>query len=508
MSHKINLSLSKSLYTRGLQCVKSLWLKKYNKDVLTLPDEKAQVIFDTGSRVGDLSCELFPDGKEVPFEGISFDEKIALTKEWLDEGLENIYEATFKHDDVLVMVDILHRCEDGSFEVYEVKSSSWNDQKSTPKDIETYINDVSIQLYVLRGLGLDIKKCSIVMLNSNYVFQERLELDKLFIAVDVSEQAEELQADIPTYLKTFRGFLSDAEKEPDIDIGVHCFKPYECDGYEYCWKTQRNIPDYSVFDIFNMGEKPMTLYRSGMLNIEDIPESALTTENQKLTVDAWLNRATFIDREKIKEFLSKLKYPIYHLDFETYQDAIPQFNNQKSYQQMPFQYSIHIEHEDGRLEHKEFLGIEGTDTRLELIRAMISHIPPNSCVMVFNASFEKTRINELARDFPEYAERLLNINENMVDLAEPFSKKHYYDYNFKGKYSIKLVMPLLAPHMADAYKKLELVQNGGDSMNTFPRLVYMEEEERLKYREALLAYCKLDTLAMVEVLKKLRGCCL
>lgn len=156
------------------------------------------------------------------------------------------------------------------------------------------------------------------------------------------------------------------------------------------------------------------------------------------------------------------------------------------------------------MEHKEFLAKEGTGPREEFVKKLVEDIPLNACVLVYNENFEKTRIKELARDFPEYSLRLMNIFDNIVDLADPFRKQLYYNYALKGKYSIKLVMPLMAPHMADAYKKLELVQDGGDAMNTFPKLVEMDTEERSRYRQALLEYCKLDTLSMVEVLKSLK----
>lgn len=341
------MKLSKSLYTRGLQCVKSLWLKKYNENALSEPDGFLKSIFATGNRVGGKACELFPNGKEIPYEGTTFEEKIALTQQWLNEGVQNIYEATFEFDNVLVMVDILHKNSDGSFEIYEVKSSSWNDKKKL-KDIEKYIHDASIQYYVLKGLGYSISKCSIMMLNSDYVFQEKLDVSELFVHVYVTNEVIALQEDIPTYLKTFQNVLQNKEQEPNIPIGKHCTNPYKCDAYEYCWKTQQKIPEYSVFNIFNMGEKPLKLFNQGIVAIEDIPSDSLTTEKQKFVVDAWLNQSTFVDKQEIKNFLDQLRYPLYHLDFETYMDAIPSFNNQRPYQQMPFQYSLHVEHLDGQ----------------------------------------------------------------------------------------------------------------------------------------------------------------
>jgi hypothetical protein len=497
------INLSKSQYIRGLQCVKSLWLYKHKRDTaITPPDTSAQKVFDTGTRVGELACQLFPDGERIAFEGTSFDEKIERTKELIDNGTQTIYEATFNFDGILVMVDILHKGSNG-WEIYEVKSSGWNDKK-TLKDIEKYINDISVQYYVLKGSGLDVTKCSVTLLNSSYVFQDTLEIEKLFTHVDVTQEVEEMQVDIPTYLKTFRTYLADSLTEPNIDIGTHCFKPYDCDAYHYCWKVQRNIPDYSVFDIFNMGKKPLELYKNGIVNVEEIPDEAITTDTQRFIVDSWLYKATHNDTDAIKTFFETLRYPIYHLDFETYMDAVPSFNGQKPFQQMPFQYSLHIEHENAPLDHKKFLGDEGTDPREEFIKRLIDDIPADACVLVYNENFEKTRLKELAKDFPLYEAKLMMIHDNVIDLAEPFRKKHYYNYTLKGKYSIKLIMPLMVPEMADAYKKLALVQNGGDAMNTFPALIHMEPQQREAYREALLKYWELDTLSMVKILEKLR----
>ena len=152
---QINIGLSKSLYTRGLQCEKSLWLKKYKPAVLTPPDEQLQAVFETGNLVGDKACELFPEGKEVPYEGKNHAKNIELTQKLLSEGVKNIYEATFEYDGILVLIDVFHQKEDGSFEIYEVKSSTWHSNKSID-DINHYIHDVSIQYYVLNSLRYNI----------------------------------------------------------------------------------------------------------------------------------------------------------------------------------------------------------------------------------------------------------------------------------------------------------------------------------------------------------------
>ena len=146
MNNNINnkLNLSKSLYTKGLQCGKALWLKKYSPEVLTPPSPQLQAVFKTGNEVGKLACDLFPGGKTIPFKGTSFKEKISLTNEWLNEGIQTIYEATFSFDDILVMVDILHQNENGSFEMYEVKSSTWRQELLFEK--QNILNKLNLEL--------------------------------------------------------------------------------------------------------------------------------------------------------------------------------------------------------------------------------------------------------------------------------------------------------------------------------------------------------------------------
>ena len=489
------MTLSKSLYTRGIQCLKVLWLKKYKTSVLTPPDESAQAIFETGNVVGDLACKLFPNGKEVPFSRDS-DEMIATTKEWLEDGVQNIYEATFAYDGILMMVDILHASEDG-VSIYEVKSST------SVKDI--YVHDVSIQYYVLNNLGFNIKNANVVHINSSYVRGDELDLDELFSVVDVTEDVIALQESIPNVLREFEVCLSDTENEPDINIGKHCKNPYECDAKDYCWSVQREIPEYSVFNIFNLGsKKQIELYEQGIVNIADVPDDFSMTANQKQAVANYKSQATHIDKEAIKEFLGTLTYPIYHLDFETFQQAIPEFKGISPFMQIPFQYSLHIEHEDGTLEHREFLAIEGIDPRELLAQKLCEDIPSDVTVLAYNMGFEKGVIRKLASSFPELSSHLLKIHDNIKDLMTPFQQKHYVTPSMNGSYSIKYILPALVPEMAESYKELDGVQNGSQAMNAFANMSKLEDAEKQRMRNSLLAYCKLDTLAMVEVLNKLK----
>ncbi len=172
--------------------------------------------------------------------------------------------------------------------------------------------------------------------------------------------------------------------------------------------------------------------------------------------------------------------------------------------QIPFQYSLHIEHEDGTLEHREFLAEDGSDPRALLARKLCEDIPRDVTVLAYNMGFEKGVIRKLALEYEALSSHLLAIHDNIKDLMTPFQQKHYVTPSMNGSYSIKYVLPALVPEMEEAYKELDGVQNGGEAMSAFANMSKLEDDEKEKMRNALLAYCKLDTLAMVRVLEKLR----
>ncbi|MDB9934066.1 DUF2779 domain-containing protein [Candidatus Thioglobus sp.] len=510
---KPKLNLSKSLYTKGLQCKKALWLKKYNPEVLTAPDDIKKAIFEAGNMVGGLACELFPDGKEVQYTK-DYEQMIRQTKEFMDEGVKDIFEATFLYDSILVMVDILHQNDDGSFEIYEVKSSTWNNIESTSeqkKKLNNYTQDASIQYYVLNGLGLKINEIFITLLSKNYIRKQNLDHEQLFHHERVTEKIIELQPNIPSTLKGMREVIKDTESEPAIDIGSHCKSPYQCDAYDYCWKTQREIPDYSVFNDFSHSpKKSQELYSQGITAVKDIPDDFSMTELQQLKVDVWKNQNTHIEKEKLKEFVNTMHFPIYYFDFETISPPVPEYQGESPFNKFPFQYSLHIEYEDGKVIHKEVLENPDTDGRENIARKITEHIPKDSCVVAFNSSFEMGVFKHLANHFPQYEEHLKNLHGNFVDLWDPFKNNFYVSHKMRGLHGIKTVLPALVPDHKDAYKNLDLVKNGSEAMYIYKQL---GEEIRKKdsdselisrYRSSLKEYCKLDTFGMVQIVKKLR----
>ena len=488
------MTLSKSLYIRGLQCEKSLWLKKKKPEVLQAPDDGAQAVFDTGTSVGELACELFSGGERIKYTG-DFNAQIAKTKELIENGAKVIYEATFCFEGILVMVDILCVSDDGLV-INEVKSST--------SVKEVYIDDAAIQYYVLSSLGYKVSAVNIIHIDNSYVRGEKLEIEKLFHAEDVTEQIIQKQTEIPQILNKFEEILS-KNVEPEVDIGPHCSDPYHCDAWEYCWHEQRGIPEYSIFNISRLrSDKKFDLYKNGVVKFEDIKELDKFNASQQIQIRSELSQEQIIDKDAIKEFLDTLSYPLYHLDFETFQQAVPEFVGLRPYEQIPFQFSIHKDDGRGNLEHFEFLAEVGADPRYELALNLVKIIPQDACVLAYNMSFEKGVIRQLAINYPQISNELMAIHDNIRDLMAPFASKSYYHPKMQGSYSIKYVLPALVPEFESAYKDLNLIHHGGEAMQAYEAMTYMPADEREAYKKALLAYCELDTLAMVKVLEKLR----
>jgi hypothetical protein len=239
--------------------------------------------------------------------------------------------------------------------------------------------------------------------------------------------------------------------------------------------------------------------------MDDVPDDFAFGANATLQLKHHKSQEVKIDKEKIKAFLDSIAYPINFFDFETFQNAIPRFDKQRPYAQMPFQYSLHILHEDGTLEHKEFLGDENADPREALAKQMLQDITSTGSIVAYSQGFEKGKIRDLAELLDGLSEELLALNERFVDISDPFSQKHYYHPKFNGRYSIKVVLPTLFPDDDELdYKKLGSIQNGGDAMDTFANLYLIKDKDKVdEIKQDLLAYCRLDTLAMVRIWEKL-----
>lgn len=486
--------LSKSQYIRGFQCHKSLWLFKNKPELLEKPDAQQESLFETGNTVGELACDLFPGGVGIEFNPKDFDGMIRQTKELIDQGVEVIYEATFKERGVFAMADVLVKNAD-KWDVYELKGAT--------SVKEYHRNDAAVQWYALSSV-LSLNRIAIVHINNQYARQGELDVNALFTINDITESVLEKLSDIPIRLAAMESMIQIGE--PEIDIGPHCSAPHDCDFRKYCWQ---DIPKPSVFNLYRMNAgKKFDLYQNGVISYDQIPSNHKLSEVQRIQVQSTLNNEVLIDKATIQNFLDTVEYPIHFFDFETFQNAIPRFDSQKPYAQVPFQYSLHILHENGRLEHREFLGDENSDPREMLAKQMQKDILSNGSIMAFNQSFEKRIIRELAKQFSKDEDSLSKINSRFVDLIDPFRKFGYYHPDFNGSFSIKSVLPAMFPNDAELdYKQLN-IQNGGMAMDIFAKLYLIKDKSQVeRIREDLLAYCRLDTLAMVKIHERLREIC-
>ncbi len=485
------MTISKSQYIRGLQCNKSLWLYKNQPELRDIPDQQTQSLFNTRYDVGELACQLFPNGIEIKFDSNNFNGMMTKTKEFISNGCEVIYEATFKEDGIFAMADILVKNGD-AWDIYEVKASTYTK--------EYHKNDTAIQWYAI-SKAINLNRAFVIHINNKYVRDGKLNTKELFTIDDITDIVLEKQDHVEPQLIEMEDMLKN--DIPDIDIGGHCSDPNTCDFRGHCWE---HIPkNNSVFDISYAMGKQWKLYYNGILNIDDIPNDFNLGKNARTQIQYHKSQEIKIDKLKIKEFLDTIEYPINFFDFETFQNAIPRFDNQRPYSQIPFQYSLHILHEDGTLEHKEFLGDENSDPRDELSKQMLKDITPTGSIIAFNQSFEITQIKNLSEVCLNMSDELLALNDRFIDLAHPFQYKHYYHPKFNGKYSIKIVLPTMFPNDDELdYKKLGSIQNGGDAMDTFAKLYLLKDKSKLEdIRKDLLAYCHLDTLAMVRIWEKL-----
>lgn len=484
--------LSKSSFLKGLQCEKQLYLYKYHYDWADEISEDQQAIFERGHDVGKLAQQLFPNGVNASLDDpMRSPQQVELTKELIDKGEKIIYEAAFEYDNVLVIADILVKEKNNKWKIYEVKSST--------EVKEEHIMDASVQYYVISNSGLNVVDTSIIYINNQYIRKGELNLSKLFNIESVQELALKLQKSVKKNIERLKEVLRQ-KKIPDIDIGPHCSSPYDCSFLGYCWN---HIPEYSVFNIANLKtDKKFELYKKGIIKIEDVPDDYKLSNGQRMQIESHIKQKSFIDKKKIKEFLKSFAYPLYFLDFETFNPAIPLFDNSRPYQQIPFQYSLHYkENPNSQLKHFEFLAEASGDPRIPFLENLLKVTEGRGDIIVYNQAFESTRLKELAEDFPKFSRQIEQRISRKKDLMIPFQRKYYYVPEMKGSYSIKAVLPALVPELS--YDDLEIA-DGGTASRAFESLYFEKDEKRKKeIRAQLIKYCGMDTIAMVRIWEKL-----
>jgi hypothetical protein len=480
--------LSKSRFMAGLQCHKRLYLELFQPQLADPISEASQAIMDAGTGIGALARGIYPDGVLIEQDYMHHKEAVIQTAELLkDKSIPSLYEAAFMYDDIRIRADILVRVGKNLFDLVEVKSG--NSVKSE------HIPDTAIQIYVLEGCGLRVRRACVAHLNKEYIYPGGdYDLQELFAVDDVTEKVREILPDVPELLADMRAALS-ASDPPDIAPGKHCSKPYDC---EFCGHCFQVFPEHYVGQLPNARAKLLTaLAEAGIDDICDIPDDfdGLNPLQQRVR-DCVVNGCVYMGPH-LNEELVRIEYPTYFLDFETFNPALPLYVGTHTYQMLPFQWSCHIMDKSGNVSHEEFLHNGPDDPREPFAESLIDVLNDSGSIIVYS-SFEAGQIRGLIRDLPHLSQDLYAVlNGRIVDLLK-IVKEHCYHPDFHGKFSIKKVLPALVPELN--YSDLEIREGSLASM-AYAEMIASDTpaKRRKQIRKNLLAYCERDTEAMVRL---------
>ncbi|MDD3149363.1 MAG: DUF2779 domain-containing protein [Candidatus Gastranaerophilales bacterium] len=481
--------ITKTDFLRYKQCCKYLWLYKNRKEEF---DSTVGWIFDEGDEVESYACKLFPGGVSAFNDDIPT--AVSKTKQLIESGQEIIYQPTISNWKLFCRSDIIKlNPETGEWNIYEVKSST------EIKDI--YLIDLAFQKICLSEVGMKIGKIYLVYVNNKYIRSGDIDPDNFLYCTEVTAEVEDLIDEVGMDIQLAHKVL-DNEGEPEVMILKQCHSPYDCGFKDYCWK---HIPEDSIYDISGSlsREKLEFLISKGIIKIKDIPAGMVTKPNGLRHLKAVKTEKVFIDAKAIKNELSELQYPLYFLDYETFGPAAPLFDGYRPYQRIVFQYSLHVKKSpEAKLEHYEYLCREIKDPTSELAESLRGVAGQEGSFISWNKSFEMGCNNEMGARCDQYVDFLNSINDRMYDLMQPFKKGYYVHKDFKGSASLKKVLPVLVPELS--YKALN-IQEGGAASESWLKVANPElpQAERNQLAQDMLAYCRLDTLAMVEILEVL-----
>ena len=485
--------INKSKYCGFCQCPKSVWLKN-NKPEEFVSDQSVIERVSNSNEICDMQRGYFGDYIDVTECVTEYDISLLVSKttELIDAGTKVICKGSFLYDDAYCTVDILRK-EDKGYSIYKSKSST------TPNH-HSYIVEISYQKYILEKCGIDVVSTNVINVNTGYTFSGELDTNQLFKVTNVDELVAEEIVNVEDNISKLKEIL-EMTTEPNIELNTGCHSPYPCGFWKYCAKR---LPTPSVFDLYGTSiQKKIEYYSKDIVTFEDIRNSGEDLGFiQNMQVEHTLNNSpTYIDTKGVKEFLDKLWYPIYFLDFETTQPALPQYKRSRPYQPIPFQYSLHyIEEKGGKVKHKEYIANPNKDPRRQIAKRLCRDIPGDACVLAFNKFFERGRIIDLAKLYPMYRDKLNVIAYNIKDLIDPFNAGFVYNKDMGNSMSIKSILPALYPNDPSLnYDNLVGVQNGNEAMMIYPKMKTMSHRERRQTKKSLLEYCKLDTLAMVKI---------
>lgn len=491
-NQKIPQSLSKSRLLSGMQCTKRLWLELYRPS-LGEDSASAEARFRVGHQVGDIAQTLYDPagtGTRIDRSKASFKAAFAETKRLLTQS-NPIFEAGFSAGGARIFADVLlprqFQGKDG-WRMIEVKSSA------SVKDYHR--DDAAIQTYVARKAGVPLNAVSVACIDSSWVYPGGGDYRGLLKEVDLTDEAFAREAEVEGWIReSFE--IARLDKEPEVHTGGHCSKPYQCPFTAYC-ESQEPQAEFPVRWLPRIQAKALKkAIEEGAEDLRQLPDELLNEQQLRVKTQTLANAAYF-DAQGAAADLADCSLPAYFMDFETINLAVPIWQGTRPYQQIPFQFSVHLLTPSGKLRHREFLDLSGGDPSREFAEQLIDACGSSGPIFVYHAAFEKGRIKYLANRFPAMKDALNAITDRIVDLL-PIATNRYYHPSQHGSWSIKKVLPAIAPELD--YSNLDGVRDGSMAMDAFAEAVAPETGQRRRdeIRSQLLEYCARDTLAMIRM---------
>ena len=485
-------TLSKSKLLAFRQCPKRLWLEVHHPDY-RVDSEATKASFVVGHQVGDIARKLYDlkgTGQLIEPKTEGFPAALARTSQLLWSA-QPIFEASFSAGGGLVMADAM-------LPIFKAGKRAWRliEVKSSTSVKDYHRDDAAIQAFVARAAGVPLASISLAHIDSEWVYPGGGDYQGLLTENDLTVEAFGREAEVKTWIADAQ-VIARKRTEPAVCTGQHCGKPYECGFLSYC-QAQEPQAEYPVHWLPQVQTKALKAHieDDAVFDLRNVRNDLLNEQQRRVKTHTLSGKAYF-DRANAADLASH-KLPACFLDFETIQFAVPIWKGNRPYQQIPFQFSLHRLGRAGKLEQQAFLDLSGNDASRAFAEALIAACGERGPVFVYNAGFETARIRELADRFPRLKRALLAINERVVDLL-PVARERYYHPSQQGSWSIKKVLPAVAPDLS--YDNLEGVQDGGLAMNAFAEAIAKETTgtRKSQIEKQLLAYCALDTYAMVRL---------
>ncbi len=488
------MQLSKSDYLLFLKHPAWLWLKKHDKKKLPEPDAALQGLFDEGNLFESLVEQQFVGISRLGFE--SYQEYLDLpgkTIELLDKGDKIISQGRFEFEQLTCICDVIELVGERELELWEIKAST----SVKPE----HIDDLAFQTTVLEGAGFKVKKAGVLFCNRYYVRHGKVDPHKIAVREDVTEKVQAKLSSTRQQIEQAVEVMNSSQM-PDPSPARARGGGFR-EWLDIYLGLYPNSEKYHAYSICRPNAQLFAELESrGITKLIDIPPEVKLKPAQRRQVEATQADGPIIDADKIKWFLDKFSYPLYFLDYETLGSVVPPFDGLRPYQQLPFQYSLHVIDSPGaQPRHMEYLHTDNSDPTRPLLRQLQQDIGTSGTVLVWSESFEKSCNQLMAKLQPKFGLLMAEVNDRIVDLMLPFWNGWYLHADFCGSASIKKVLPVLVPELN--HKDLEISEGATAQRLWMQTVLGGVSEGKNKLMADLREYCELDTFAMVKIYQHL-----